>query len=219
MKKIKVFIIDDHKIVREGIISFTLGQEEIVIVGDTGDGNDLAPLLDELSPDVVVMDVWLPGKNGIELTKFISENYPNISVLVLSAIEDEKLILESIEAGASAFLHKDCEEEEFLLAIKKVYDHEEYFNQKVLKIIQQKYLSNIRKKPELKMPDHQILTKRELEVIKLVSDGYRIKSIADTLFISQRTVETHKKNIHIKLKLDSTAELVKYAIKNKIVEL
>lgn len=216
MEKIKVIVVDDHKIVRDGITSFTLGHETIQIIGEAGNESELLKLLEFDIPDVIVMDISLPGKNGIELTEYISKLYPHIKVLMLSAIDEGDTILASIEAGANGFLHKECEEKEFLYAIEILHLGENYYGQRISSIIQS---SLIKKVQFQKMQSEETLSIRELEVLKCLAHGCSDKKIADQLFISLRTVETHKKNIREKLQLNSTAELVIYAIKNNIIDL
>lgn len=218
LEKIKVIIVDDHKIVRDGIASFTLGHKTIQVIGEAGDEDELMKLLERSEPDVVVMDISLPGKSGIELTEYLSNNYPEIKVLILSALDQELDILNSIKAGASGFLHKECEEKEFLYAIEKVFLGENYFSKRISAIIQQSFVKKTKESNEIETQE-EALSVRELDVLKSLAIGCSDKIIADKLFISIRTVETHKKNIREKLKLNSTAELVIYAIKNNIIEI
>lgn len=218
MEKIKVIIVDDHKIVRDGIISFTLGHEIIEIIGEAGKENELMNLLDQTIPDIIVMDISLPGKSGIELTDFITRQFPDIKILILSALDEEDTIVDAIEAGAKGFLHKECEEKEFLFAIQKIYNDENYFGKRISSIIQKSF---VKKAKDSSFNDftNRLLSNRELEVIQCLAKGCSDKKIAEKLYISLRTVETHKKNIREKLNINSTAELVIYAIKNNIIEL
>lgn len=216
MEKIKVVIVDDHKIVRDGIISFTLGHESIQIIGEAGDEQELLELLENDTPDVIVMDISLPGKNGIELTAYISKHHPDVKVLMLSALDEGDTILASIEAGAKGFIHKECEEKEFLYAIEVLYLGENYFSKRISSILQSSLIKKVHNQ------DNHIkenLSARELDVLKCLAQGCSDKKIAEQLFISLRTVETHKKNIREKLQINSTAELVIYAIKNNIIEI
>lgn len=218
MSKIKVIIVDDHKIVRDGIIAFTIGHPFIKIIGEAGNEKELFENLEKGIPDVIVMDVSLPEKDGIELTKMILSKHPDIKILMLSAWDGDKVIKDSIKAGATGFLHKDCEQNEFLSAIEKVSLNQGYFGNHISSVFQQFFLDNTQSIVDKKNLENE-LTHREVEVIKSLAEGLSDKEMADKLFISRRTVETHKKNIREKLNLNSTAELVKYAIKNRIIEL
>jgi len=218
MSEIEVILVDDHKIVRDGIIAFTLGHKSIKIIGEAGNESDLLKLLEKHVPDVIVMDVSLPGKDGIEITKEILVKYPSIKVLMLSAWDNEKTIKDSVKAGAMGFLHKDCEQNEFLSAIEKIFLNQCYFGNHLSSLFQQLFIDK-KNKMLLQYDTDEELTSREKEVLKYLAQGFGDKQIADVLFISKRTVETHKKHIREKLDLKTTAELVIYAIQNRIIDI
>lgn len=219
MDKISIIIIDDHKIVREGLKSMLMGNPQMEVIGEGANENDLKDLLNNLQPNLITMDISMPGKSGIELTKYISSNYPDIKVLILTTNNDEDSIISSIEAGANGFLHKDSSLEELTSAINLVISGEGYFSENISGIIYKSYINRIKYDKDYKPDDQKKLSERELEIIKLLSDGLSGKEIADKLFISPRTVETHKTNILTKLNLKNNIELVKYAIREGIIKL
>jgi DNA-binding NarL/FixJ family response regulator len=217
MDKFKIIIIDDHKIVREGLKSMLLDNPIMEVIGEGSNEQDLVDLLKIHSPTLVIMDISMPGKSGIELTEFLTTNYPEVKTLILTTNSDEDSIIASIEAGANGFLHKDSSLKELLSAIELVCGGEGYFSENITSIIYKSYITRIKKdKSKTEVP---ALTERELEIIKLFSDGFSFKEIAEKLCISPRTVESHKNNILDKLGLKNSVELVKYAIKQGIIKL
>jgi DNA-binding NarL/FixJ family response regulator len=216
MKKIHIIIVDDHQIIRDGIEAMLIAEDSIEVLGTAADYESLIKLPELKQCDVLILDIALPGKNGIEIAREFSAKYPLIKLLMLSANCDEDTISEAIQSGAFGFLHKDTSSEEFLEAVKSVYNNEEYFGEKLSKIIYKSYRKRIR---DANDTDKPMLTEREIQVIKLLSDGKSSKEIAADLFISPRTVETHKANILTKLKLHNNIEIVKFAIKEGIVKL
>lgn len=217
MEKFKIIIIDDHKIVREGLKSMLLGNSPVEVIGEGSGENDLVDLLKHTSPTLVIMDISMPGKSGIELTEYVTQNYPQVKVLILTTNSDEDSIIASIEAGAHGFLHKDSSIKELLSAIELVCNGEGYFSENISSIIYKSYITRV-KRDKVK-EESQALSERELEIIRLFADGLAMKEIADKLCISPRTVESHKNNILDKLNLKNNVELVKYAIKQGIIKL
>jgi DNA-binding NarL/FixJ family response regulator len=216
MPEIKLVLTDDHKIVRDGIRAMLLSNKDIRIIGETGTGRELLELLTKLTPDILVLDLILPDITGIELSKQITRNYPSIKILVLSSEIDEETITSTIKNGAFGYLNKDVSGKEFVEAIYSVYNGENYFGQKVSHII---YKSYIRKVKSPGQPEPVKLTGREREIIQHLSEGLSFKETGDKLCISPRTVENHKNNILEKLGLRNTIELVKYAIKENIIQI
>lgn len=210
-----MIVVDDHQIVRDGIKAMFIVSKTIKVIGEAADGNELILLLSKLTPDIIILDINLPGKSGVEITKEIKENNPQIKILILSANTDEDSIIGAIKAGANGFLPKDTSKDEFVSAINLVFKNEDYFGEKLSKIIYKSYVQHVK----TKSISGNSLSEREIEIIKLLADGLSSKEIADKLFISSRTVETHKNNIISKLNLKNNVELVKYAIKHGIVKL
>ena len=217
MSVIKIAIVDDHKIVRDGIKAILIGNKKIKLAFESDSGAHLLETLKTNSPDVIILDLTLPDTQGIDLISPILHTYPGIKILILTASMDEEVICEAVKLGALGFLNKDTSSDELLQAIELVSSGEPYFGQKISNIIYKSYSEKLKEttNPHLK---HQV-SERETEVITLLSEGFSFKEIADRLFISPRTVENHKNNILQKLGLKNTIELLRYAIKNKIVEI
>ena len=212
---IKILVADDHKVFRDGIISILDDIEDINVIAEAGDGREVMESLKTNQPDVILMDITMGDTNGIDTTKLVKASYPDIKVLALSMHSESGYIVKMLEVGASGYLLKDAGKEEMESAIRVVAKGNTYYSQQVSSIIVQ-HLTNPNKPKEDKggVP----LTKREIEVLKLIADEYSNPEIAKTLFISIRTVDTHRRNLLEKLQAKNTAGLVKYAIKHGIVE-
>jgi len=216
MTKIKIILADDHRIFRDGIKSLLSDNDFINIIGEASSGNELLDMLKTHKPDVVIVDITMPGLSGIEVSKQISSLYPEIKIMILSMHTDEDFVINSIKAGAHGYLPKDTSKEELLEAIKIIYDGGEYYG----KLVSDNFLKNYIKKFKTgqNLKENEDLTQREIEILKLAASGSSNKEIADKLFISTKTVDAHKNHIMQKLKLKNTAEMVLYAVKNKIIE-
>lgn len=218
MKQIKIIIADDHQLFRDGIKSLLSSEKEIDIIGEVSGGKELLEKLEKTKPDIVITDISMPDINGIEVTKIINQKYSEIKVLILSMYVNEEFIIEGIKAGAKGYLPKDTNHEELLKAINEIYKGNEYYSKQVSEI-GFKSLINKTKQKEKTKNQTETLTEREIEIIKLVAEGYLSKEISDKLNISVRTVDNHKSNIMHKLNLKSSIDIVKYAIKNEIIKL
>lgn len=219
MEKIKIILVDDHQLVRDGIKALLSGNDDIGIIGEASDGKELFTKIETLHPDILIMDISLPGMSGIEITKKICMDRPEIKVLILSMYNNEEFIFNSLKAGAKGYLPKTTSRNEMLEAIYTINNGEEFFGEAIRKIMLRSYVKRATddEKPEDKSSEQ--LTAREIEILKLYVEGLINKEISDKLDISIRTVETHKNHIMRKLGLRSTVEMVKYAIKNKIAEI
>ena len=218
MESIKLIVVDDHQIIRDGIQSMLAGQTGITIIGEASSGIELFKLLDQNLPDVILMDISLPGKSGIELARQIKAHAVTykIQILFLSMFLQEEYIQQAIKAGASGYLPKNVTQQELTQAIKQLAEGKDYYADEISKIIFKSFL-NKNRSPEADNRQKE-LSIRELDILRLVATGYNNQQIADQLFISIRTVETHKNHIMQKLELHSTADLVKYAIRHKLTE-
>ena len=214
---IKVVLVDDHRLFRDGIKSL-ISNNEIGVIGEFDNGIDLLSSINELNPDIVITDISMPEMSGIELCRKLSKSYPMLPIIILSMHNNEDFICNSIKAGAKAYLPKDIRRDELMEAIKTVSKGQTYFSKDVNQIMMNSFISKVREEDIVKEGEKP-LTKREVEIIKLVCDGLINKEIADKLSISIRTVDAHKSNIMHKLHLKSNVEMVKYAIKNKITSL
>lgn len=219
MEKIKVLIVDDHQIFRDGVLSLFSGVEEITIVGLASDGVEAIEKTRLLHPDVVILDISLPGISGIDVLKDITSTNGS-NVLILSMHTKEEYVFKAISAGAKGYLPKeDTTKEELVNAVKVVARGDEYYTNSVGQIMQRYFMQKAKNGNPDNRKDYNALTKREKEILKLVVEGLSNQEIADKLFVNIRTIETHKTNIMNKLELKNTVELVKFAIKNRLVEI
>ena len=217
MKKIKVMLVDDHTLLLEGIAAMLNKVEYIEIVAKASSGEEAINLANEYKPGLILMDIMMQGMNGIEATRWIKEQNPDIKIVLLSSEVNENYITLAVKAGVEGYLPKDVSKPTMIEAISKVSNGEKYFAQPVTNIILDTFYK--RESSEKRATPNDGLTKREHEVLQKVALGRSNQEVADDLFISIKTVETHKTNILSKLGLKNTAELVKYAIKNNVIEI
>lgn len=214
---INIFLVDDHTLMRDGIESMLSDCEDIKVVGSSANGEEAINSVQELKPDVVLMDIMLRGMTGIEATRWIKEQDKNVKIILVSMEVKKEYLSAGIQSGINGYIPKDTDKETMIKAIRTVYAGERYFTDAITKLVfEDFYVHEKLKNPETtRLPND--LTKREYEVLGLVSMGKGNKEIAEQLFISVKTVETHKGHILEKLGLKNSAELIKYAIKNNIV--
>ena len=212
MKQIKIILVEDHEIVREGIKLILSDKPEFSVIGDVSDGMELFKLLKIETPDIILMDIELPGMSGIEIIKILTNDYPKIKSIILSMSIDESTIFYSLNAGAKGFLHKNAPQQELFEAINNIYLGKEYFSPKVSDIIIKSYSDKA--KNGLKMGDtgDKILTFREVEILKYIKEGLSNPEISERCLISIRTVEGHKDHMKKKLRLKKSADLIRYAL-------
>ena len=221
MANIKIMLVDDHQIVRDGIKSLLESLDNIQIIGEASNGNELLGYLETVKPDIIITDISMPDMSGIELTKIINSNekYKDVKVLILSMYTNEDFIFNAIKAGAKGYLPKNISRKELFDAINAIYKGEEYFSEQISNIILKSYIKKAKSGDNPEEKKEAVLSLRETEILKMFAEGMANQEIADKLFISIRTVESHKNHIVQKLELKSTMDLIKFAIKNKIVEL
>ncbi len=217
-KKIRVILADDHQLFREGVNSLLASAEQIQVVDTASSGRELLEKLESLEADIAIVDIAMNDMNGIEATKIISENYPKTKVLILSMHNSEEFIHNAIQSGAKGYLPKDTEKEVLLKAIQDIYNGHMYLDPHISEVLLHSLMnrSAVTAKIESKV---NLLTAREKEIVQLVAEGLINKEIAACLDISIRTVDAHKNNIITKLKLKSSVDIVKFAIKHGMVEL
>ena len=218
MKKTKVLVVDDHPLVRFGVINQLKSSEEYLVVGEAEDGEDAIAKTKALSPDLVIMDIFMPGLSGIEATKLIKKKYPETKILILTGFENEDYVYQIIRSGAGGYVLKSVEKEELLDAVASVVKGEKFFSPRISKLILDNFIRKAEGQKPLAVPDDDVLTKREKEIVVLVADGLTNQQIADKLFISARTVDTHRTNIMQKLNIHDVANLVRYAIEKGLVQ-
>jgi two-component system response regulator NreC len=215
---IHIVLTEDHQILRDGVKSL-IASENIKITGEASTGAELWKLLEGEKPDIILMDISLPDTSGIELTRLISERFPEIKVLILSMYTDESFINQAIKSGAKGYLHKNTTREEMLIAIDTVYSGNDFYSDNISKIILKSYIEKAKLNAEESLNPHEVLSKREIEILTMFAEGFINKEIADKLFISIRTVESHKNHIMQKLNLKTQVELVKYAIRHNLINI
>ncbi|HRO41342.1 MAG TPA: response regulator transcription factor [Flavipsychrobacter sp.] len=214
MDKIRIVAADDHHILLDGLKALLQKQKEIEISGLFDNGKKLFDALPELQPHVALVDINMPEMDGHELTKNIKAHFPSIGILVLSMYDDATHIMELIEAGASGYLLKNITDKELLEAIKTVSQGKLYFSPEVSEKITAFAIQQQKKNDS---PEEPKLTDREIEILKLISKEYNNAQIGKTLFISERTVETHRKNMLRKTGNKTIVGLLKYALEKKII--
>ena len=213
---IRILVADDHTIIRNGLRALLDSEPDMEVVAEAEDGRKTVQLARKLSPDVVIMDVTMPDLNGIEATRQILAESPDIKVIALSMHHHEQFVTEMFKAGASGYMLKDCSVEELTTAIRTAKRGDIYMSPSAATVIIRKYVNQLADLHESAKP---LLTPREREVVQLVSEGKTSKEIASTLFISVKTVGTHKQHILEKLNLKSNADLIKYAFKKGLIHL
>jgi len=213
MGKIKVLLAEDHALVRQGIRELLQREEDIEIVGEAGDGEEAVQLAEQLEPDVVLMDISMPKLDGITATRIIKESHPYISVLVLSAYDNEEFIFALLEAGAAGYLLKNVQSRQLINAIRSVYDGESVLHPDIVKKVLSRLSLGAEKRPgQEKQEKEELLTGRELEVLRLGAEGLANKQIAAELFLGERTVQTHWRNIFNKLGISSRTEAIVHGL-------
>ena len=216
MTRIKILIADDHKLIREGIQSMLSDVDDIEVVGMVSTGEEAINEARIHKPDVVLMDIVMPGMNGIEASRWIKENEETTRVIIVTMEISKDYVSAAIKSGVDGYLPKDIGKDVLVEAIRSVYGGERYFNDAIkMLIFNDFYTVEKLRNPKKALPNQ--LTKREMEVLAFVASGKSNKEVAEALSISVKTVETHKSNILDKLGLRNIAELVKYAIKNKLI--
>ncbi len=187
----------------------------MVVSGVAHSGTEALSLLEAFEPHVMLIDISMPDMTGIEATKLVKQKYPDVKILILSMHSDYDNISDAIDAGADGYVPKDVASEELIEAIKAIYQGKNFFHTSISDEIVKNY-STKRRTPSAVLPQ---LTKRELEVLKLFTEGFNNNEIADRLFLSVRTIESHKNHILQKTNMKNSVELIKFAIKNKIIDL
>ncbi|MCD6417742.1 response regulator transcription factor [bacterium] len=207
---IRIVLVDDHKLFREGLKSLLANQKNIEVVGQANSGLEAMEIVQELLPDLVVMDIGMKNVNGIQATRQLKTISPDIKVLALSMHSNEKYVAEMLRAGASGYLVKDCAYEELVNAINTIMSGRVYLSPEIAGAFVKDFLfGSSEETPSI----FSILTPRECEVLQLIAEGKTNKEIADELGVSIKTIDTHRQQIMKKLDIHNVAELTRYAIK------
>jgi DNA-binding NarL/FixJ family response regulator len=214
MQKLKVLIVDDHPVVRKGLQTCLARQDRIKVVGEASDGDEALRKARELGPDIVLMDISMPGMNGLAVTEQLRKDVPKVKVLVLSMHNNREYIFRIIQAGAHGYVSKGAAPEELVRAIESVCEGEPFFSPEVARAALTQFVSGAGKKEPFSQ-----LTQREREVLALIADGQSNKEIANQLGIGVRTIETHRERIMRKLGIHTIAGLTRFAIMSGVISL
>ena len=213
MRQIKILLVDDHQIIIDGIKSLLNNVENVKVAGEANNGLEAINTLKVLTVDIVLMDIDMPKMNGIDATKYIKEKFKDTKVIILSVHCEQAMIKSLVEIDTDGYLLKNSSKEELLDAIYKVANGEKYFSSEVtLSLLNPEKTQSDSSKRTIDF------TRRELDVLKLLVDGYTNKQIGEKLFISHRTVDTHRTNIMKKVGVNNIAGLISFAVKTRLVE-
>lgn len=215
MNKVKLILADDHELIRSGLKLLLQEEDDIVVIGEASAGQDLLQMATELKPDVVLMDIEMPQKNGLEAAEELIAILPEVKIILLTMYTEEYYLEKCLEIGCRGYLLKQSDTGEIADAIRQVCAGEIYFGGGVSRHFMKRSLTKSGLHPNL---GKARLSRRETEILCHIAEGSSSKEVAEKLFISVRTVETHRSNILHKLELQNTAQLVRYAIKHKLVD-
>ena len=215
VNKIRVVLAEDHTLVRKGLKAILSGYPNIEVIGEASDGREAVQLAETLHPHVVVIDINMPGLNGLEATDRIKHRCPDVRILVLSMHANEEYVLQVLRSGASGYLLKDSATEELVKGIESVNEGEAYLSPRISKTVIADYVR--RTDAEDQRAPHEMLTPREREILQLVAEGHTSKEIAEQLHLSIKTVETHRANLMDKLDIHNRAGLIRYAIRAGLI--
>jgi len=212
---VRIIIADDHRLFREGLVNLLSDSKDIEIIAEADNGKDAIEKAKALNPDIIVMDIGMPILNGVEATGRLLKELPEIKVIALSMHSEKQFIKGMLEAGAAGYLFKNCAYDELIDAIHTVNAGKKYLSDKITEIMIQDYLGKEESIPE----SDSELTERESEILKLIAEGVPTSEISELLFVSVKTIGTHKQHLLEKLNLKTSTDLVKYAIKKGIISL
>jgi len=214
MESIHILLAEDHTLVRAGLCALVRALDGIEVVGEAGDGHETLEMVKSLRPDIVLMDVAMPGLNGLEATTRVVKEYPRVKVIILSMHANEEYVLQSLRAGARGYLLKDSGTAELELAIRSVMKGETFLSPAVSKHVIEQY---VQRQGDLQSPFH-ILTPRQREILQLIAEGLSTKDIARKLDLSIKTVDTHRTQLMERLEIHEVAGLVRYAIRTGLID-
>ncbi|MFT4031465.1 MAG: response regulator transcription factor [Siphonobacter sp.] len=218
MGKIRVLIADDHLVVRKGIRMLLEDENSIEIVGEAADGQDALDKIAEIKPDVVLLDISMPGLNGMDAAKAIAQQYSTVKPLIFSVHNNQEYILKSVESGAAGYLLKDSTKDEILTAIQKVSQGEKYFPPTISSVFVDALLGRSRGRGSMRNGDDSPLSKlsrKERQILSMIAEGLNSREISEKLGLSIRTVTNHRANMLRKTKVKNTVELVRIAVEEK----
>ncbi len=214
MEKIKVIIVDDHTMFRDGLKASFNSSENIIVIDEAADGWELLRKLKDAEPDVVIMDINMPGMDGIETAKLVKGVYPEIKILLLTMYDSQQYLLDAFKQGVYGYILKMANIEKLFYAVEQIAKGEIYYDPDIVKSLPPVNPDEAEKEADDYLKSKFHLTKREVEVARLIACGYRSNEIADKLNISQNTVYNHRYNIFEKLNVHTTADLVRILVEN-----
>lgn len=214
MAPTSVLIADDHEIVRYGISTFLSSAEDIEIVGEASTGEECIELFKEKNPDITLLDIGMPEQDGVETARIIRDLDADTKILILSMHINRQILNDVLEAGINGYLMKNTDKADILNGIRAIMKGQQVYSDPVSDLMKDTFLN---KDHDRKPGADYNITDREQEILQLIVDGFTSKEIAEKLYISPRTVDTHRANLMQKLKLNNIAELVRYAIENELV--
>lgn len=212
MANIRILLADDHELIRTGMRNLIGSNSDFQIVGEAADGEDTIAKVRQLRPDVAIVDISMPKLSGIEAAKRICKEFPSVRVLVLTMHENAEYVYQILKSGASGYLLKNAGKDEITEAIYAVMKGNKFFSPRISDLMISEYVKKAEKRDE--RSEEAILTRREEEVLRYIARGMNNQQIAEKLFISPRTVETHRTNIMQKLNIHDAPNLVRYALEN-----
>ncbi|MGE5204700.1 MAG: response regulator [Chlamydiota bacterium] len=215
MKKIRILIADDHGVVRKGLRLQLEQQPDFEVIGEASDGREAVGMAEELTPDVVIMDIAMPNLNGIQATTQIVKKNPQVGVIILSMHSDETYLTRTLTAGAKGYLLKDNADVDLHRAVQVVAQGKPFFSPAIADTLLEDYMRQLQQRGL--QDSYDLLTEREKEILQLLAEGRSNKEVASTLDLSPNTVETHRTRIMQKLDLHSSADIVLYAVRKKII--
>ncbi len=213
MARVQIALVDDHALVRAGIRKLLEGFSDIEIVGEAGDGRAAIELVEAKNPDIVIMDIAMPGLNGLEAVERLSKDFPRTRVIILSMHATEEYVLKALRSGAKGYLVKDAAMNELELAVRSVADGRTYLSPSISSYVIDGYVHGT----DDAVPQLKVLTSRQREILQLIAEGQTTKEIAHTLNVSVKTVESHRARLMERAKVHDIAGLVRYAIRMGII--
>ena len=212
-KPIRILIADDHQMFIDGLKALLKREKDFQVIGEVCSGGHAVEFIGKTPPDLLITDISMPGMSGVELTRWVKENHPEIKVLVLTMYNDREIINEILMSEAEGYILKNTGKQELVNAIKRITDNSTYYSTEVLNIM----VTRLKRQKSIEM-NTALLTPREIEIVKLIMEELSSEEIADKLFISKRTVDTHRKNIIQKTNTRTIVGLLKFAIENNLTE-
>lgn len=213
--KIRIVVADDHQLFREGLVNLLESDEEIEVIGEAENGAEAIAKVQELKPDILLTDIAMPEMNGMEATRQLKKKMPEIKIIAVSMHSDKQFVKGMLEAGTDAYLLKNCTHQQLLNAVHSVYNGKKYLSEEITELVISGYLDSSGNSDD----SYAELSEREKEIFILLAEGVSTREIGEKLFISVKTVGTHKQNILEKLGLKNNSDIVKYALKKGLIQL